>query len=163
MEISENWLREWADPAIYSDTLVSQLTMAGLEVEGLRSAAPKLTDVVVAEVVAVEKHPDADKLKVCQVSDGQESYAVVCGARNVRANLKVAFARIGAELPGIKIKKAKLQRIALTARLSLDAYDAITEIQRHHRRKTRKHKCLWEILDAAILAYAKEQRIEFEK
>jgi len=111
MEISENWLREWADPAIDSDTLVSQLTMAGLEVEGLRSAAPKLTDVVVAEVVAVEKHPDADKLNVCQVSDGQESYAVVCGARNVRANLKVAFARIGAELPGIKIKKAKLRGV----------------------------------------------------
>ena len=111
MEISENWLREWADPAIDSDTLISQLTMAGLEVEGLRSAAPKLTDVVVAEVVAIEKHPDADKLNVCQVTDGKESYAVVCGARNVRANLKVAFARIGAELPGIKIKKAKLRGV----------------------------------------------------
>ena len=111
MEISENWLREWADPAIDSDTLISQLTMAGLEVEGLRSAAPKLVDVVVAEVVAIEKHPDADKLNVCQVTDGKESYAVVCGASNVRANLKVAFARIGAELPGIKIKKAKLRGV----------------------------------------------------
>ena len=60
-------------------------------------------------------------------------------------------------------KKAKLQRIALTARLSLDAYDAITEIQRNHRRKTGRHKCLWEVLDAAILTYAKEQGIEFEK
>ena len=111
MEISENWLREWADPAIDSNTLISQLTMAGLEVEGLRSAAPKLVDVVVAEVVAIEKHPDADKLNVCQVTDGKESYAVVCGASNVRANLKVAFARIGAELPGIKIKKAKLRGV----------------------------------------------------
>ena len=111
MEISENWLREWADPAIDSETLISQLTMAGLEVEGLRSAAPKLVDVVVAEVVAIEKHPDADKLNVCQVSDGKASYTVVCGARNVRANLKVAFARIGAELPGIKIKKAKLRGV----------------------------------------------------
>ena len=111
MEISENWLREWADPAIDSDTLISQLTMAGLEVEGLRNAAPKLVDVVVAEVVAIEKHPDADKLNVCQVSDGKASYTVVCGARNVRANLKVAFARIGAELPGIKIKKAKLRGV----------------------------------------------------
>jgi phenylalanyl-tRNA synthetase beta chain len=111
MEISENWLREWADPAIDSDTLISQLTMAGLEVESVRSAAPKLTDVVVAEVVAIEKHPDADKLNVCQVSDGKESYTVVCGARNVRAKLKVAFARIGAELPGIKIKKAKLRGV----------------------------------------------------
>jgi len=111
MEISENWLREWADPAIDSNTLISQLTMAGLEVEGLRSAAPKLVDVVVAEVVAIEKHPDADKLNVCQVTDGKESYAVVCGASNVRANLKVAFARIGAELPGIKIKKARLRGV----------------------------------------------------
>ena len=111
MDISENWLREWADPAIDSDTLISQLTMAGLEVEGSRSAAPKLVAVVVAEVVAVEKHPDADKLKVCQLTDGKDSYSVVCGASNVRAGLKVAFARIGAELPGIKIKKAKLRGI----------------------------------------------------
>ena len=60
-------------------------------------------------------------------------------------------------------EKANVQRIALTARLSLDAYDAITEIQRKHRRKTGRHKCLWEVLDAAILAYAKEQCIKFEK
>ena len=60
-------------------------------------------------------------------------------------------------------KKTKFQRIALTARLSLDAYDAITEIQRHHRRKTGRHKCLWEVLDAAILAYAKGQGIGFNK
>ena len=111
MEISENWLREWADPAIDSDTLISQLTMAGLEVEGSRRAAPELVGVVVAEVVAVEMHPDADKLKVCQLTDGKDSYSVVCGASNVRADLKVAFARIGAELPGIKIKKAKLRGV----------------------------------------------------
>ena len=60
-------------------------------------------------------------------------------------------------------QKAKLQRIAITARLSLDAYDAITEIQRQYRRRTGRHKCLWEILDAAIIAYAKEQGIDFEK
>jgi phenylalanyl-tRNA synthetase beta chain len=111
MEISENWLREWADPAVDSDTLISQLTMAGLEVEGSRRASPELTDIVVAEVLATEKHPDADKLNICQVSDGKDNYSVVCGARNVRANLKVAFARIGAELPGIKIKKAKLRGV----------------------------------------------------
>ena len=111
MEISENWLREWADPAIDSDALVSQLTMAGLEVEGMRRAAPKLINVVVGEVISVEKHPDADKLKLCEVSDGSDRYPVVCGASNVRADLKVAFARVGAELPGIKIKKAKLRGI----------------------------------------------------
>ncbi len=111
MEISESWLREWVDPAVDSDTLISQLTMAGLEVEGWRSAAPPLDGVVVAEVVAIEKHPDADKLNVCQVDDGNEQVTVVCGAKNVRAGLKVAFARIGAELPGISIKKAKLRGV----------------------------------------------------
>ena len=108
MEISENWLREWADPDVDSDTLASQLTMAGLEVEGLRSAAPKLIKVVVAEIETVEKHPDADKLNLCQVNDGNASFPVVCGASNVRAGLKVAFAQVGAELSGIKIKKAKI-------------------------------------------------------
>ena len=111
MEISENWLREWADPAVDSDALISQLTMAGLEVEGSRRAAPQLVNVVVGEVTAVEKHPDADKLNVCQVTDGKDNYSVVCGASNVRADLKVAFARIGAELPGITIKQARLRGV----------------------------------------------------
>ena len=111
MEISENWLREWVDPTVDSDTLISQLTMAGLEVEGWRDAAPKLEGVVVAEVVSVEKHPNADKLNLCQVRDGSEQFAVVCGASNVRGGLKVAFARIGAQLPGIRIKKAKLRGV----------------------------------------------------
>ena len=111
MEISENWLREWVNPAIDTDTLVSQLTMAGLEVGGLRPAAPTIENIVVAEVTKVEPHPDADKLRVCRVNDGERDYPVVCGAANVRAGLKVAFARVGAELPGIKIKKAKLRGV----------------------------------------------------
>ena len=111
MEISENWLREWADPAIDSATLMSQLTMAGHEVEGVRSAAPQLDNVVVGEVVAIEKHPDADKLHVCQVTDGNDSYTVVCGAPNVRAPMKVVFARVGAKLPEIIIKQAKLRGV----------------------------------------------------
>ena len=111
MEISENWLREWVNPDIDSDTLVAQLTMAGLEVDGTRSAAPKVSDVVVAEVLAVEQHPNADKLRVCRVNDGSDTWNVVCGASNVCAGLKVAFARIGAELPGIKIRKAKLRGV----------------------------------------------------
>ncbi len=111
MEISESWLREWVDPGVDSDTLISQLTMAGLEVEGWRDAAAKLDGVVVAAVVSVEKHPNADKLNLCQVDDGSEQFAVICGASNVRAGLKVAFARIGAELPGMRIKKAKLRGV----------------------------------------------------
>ena len=111
MEISENWLREWVNPDIDSDTLVAQLTMAGLEVDGIRSAAPEVSNVVVGEVLSVEQHPDADKLRVCQVQDGEETWNVVCGAKNVRAGLKVVFARLGAKLPGVKIKKAKLRGV----------------------------------------------------
>ena len=111
MEISESWLREWVDPAIDSDTLMSQLTMAGLEVDGWRDAAPALEGVVVADVVSVEQHPNADKLSLCQVDDGSDRFAVICGASNVREGLKVAFARIGAELPGMRIKKAKLRGV----------------------------------------------------
>ncbi len=112
MKISENWLREWANPELYTDQLVSQLTMAGLEVDSVESAAPEFTQVVVAEVIACEKHPDADKLNVCQVNDGSgEPVQVVCGAKNVRAGLKVAFAQVGAALPGFKIKKAKLRGV----------------------------------------------------
>jgi phenylalanyl-tRNA synthetase beta chain len=113
MKISEQWLRTWVNPAIPSDLLVEQLTMAGLEVDGTEPAAGEFTDVVVARVESVEKHPDADKLSVCQVSDGQETLQIVCGAANVRAGLSVALARVGAELPGnFKIKPAKLRGVA---------------------------------------------------
>ncbi len=111
MEISENWLREWADPAIDSEALCHQLTMAGLEVKGLNPVAPSLDNVVVADVVSVERHPDADKLSVCAVDDGESRLTIVCGAPNVRAGLKVALARIGAQLPGITIKKARLRGV----------------------------------------------------
>jgi len=112
MKISENWLREWANPDLTSDQLVSQLTMAGLEVDSVESAAPALNKIVVAEVISCEKHPDADKLNLCMVNDGSaEPVQVICGARNVRTGLKVAFAQVGAELPGIKIKKAKLRGV----------------------------------------------------
>ena len=111
MELSEKWLHEWINPGVDSDELSSQLTMAGLEVDSVRQASPELDNVVVAEVVACEKHPNADKLNLCQVNDGTETYQVICGAPNVRQGLKVVFARIGAKLPGIKIKKAKLRGV----------------------------------------------------
>jgi len=92
---------------------VEQLTMAGLEVDGIEPAAGAFTDVVVARVESVEKHPDADKLSVCEVADGSETLQVVCGAPNVRAGLLVALARVGAVLPGdFKIKPAKLRGVA---------------------------------------------------
>src|SRR5690606_5128836 len=92
---------------------VAQLTMAGLEVDGVESVAGEFTGVIVGEIVAVEQHPDADKLRVCQVAGLAEGPAqVVCGAPNARVGIKVPFATIGAKLPGnFQIKKAKLRGV----------------------------------------------------
>lgn len=110
MRFNEAWLREWVNPAIDTDTLVKQLTMAGLEVDAVESAAPAFTGVVVGQVESCEPHPDADKLSVCQVTNGTDTVQVVCGASNVRTGLKIPFAQEGAVLPGdFKIKKAKLR------------------------------------------------------
>lgn len=110
MKFSENWLREWVNPKISTEELVAQLTMAGLEVDSVEPAANKFTGVIVGEVLSVEKHPDADKLNVCQVSSGKENFQVVCGAPNVAAGQKVPFALVGAELADdFKIKQAKLR------------------------------------------------------
>ncbi|EMP57087.1 phenylalanyl-tRNA ligase subunit beta [Marinobacter santoriniensis NKSG1] len=110
MKFSEQWLREWVNPNIGSQELMDQITMAGLEVDGFEPVAGEFTGVVVGEVQSVEPHPDADKLRVCQVYDGLETVQVVCGAPNVRQGLKVPFAVVGAVLPGnFKIKKAKLR------------------------------------------------------
>lgn len=112
MKFSEQWLRGWVSPQVSRDELVARLSMAGLEVDSVTLAAGEFTGVVVGEVLSTEQHPDADKLRVCQVSDGQETFQVVCGAPNVRPGLKIPFARIGAELPGdFKIKKAKLRGV----------------------------------------------------
>ena len=113
MKISEQWLRTWVNPSISTEEMVEQLTMAGLEVDGTEPAAGEFTDVVVAKVESVEKHPDADKLSVCQVADGNETLQIVCGASNVRTGLSVALARVDAVLPGnFKIKPAKLRGVA---------------------------------------------------
>ncbi|MCG8391997.1 MAG: phenylalanine--tRNA ligase subunit beta [Pseudomonadales bacterium] len=112
MLVNEAWLREWVNPAVDTDTLVKQLTMAGLEVDGVEPAAPAFTGVVVGQVESCEQHPDADKLRVCQVTNGSETVQVVCGASNVRPGLKIPFAQVGAKLPGdFKIKKAKLRGV----------------------------------------------------
>jgi len=111
MKLSENWLREWVNPDIDTGVLISQLTMAGLEVEAVEPAGADLDKVIIGEVIAVEQHPDADKLSLCQVSDGNSEVPVICGADNVREGLKVAFAQVGATLPGLKIKKARLRGI----------------------------------------------------
>ena len=110
MKFSEQWLRGWVNPAVSRDELVARLSMAGLEVDSVTPAAGVFSGVVVGEVLSTEQHPDADKLRVCQVSNGVETFQVVCGAPNVRPGLKIPFAMIGAELSGdFKIKKAKLR------------------------------------------------------
>ena len=112
MKFSEQWLRGWVSPQVSRDELVARLSMAGLEVDSVTLAAGIFSGVVVGEVLSTEQHPDADKLRVCQVSNGTETFQVVCGAPNVRPGLKIPFAMIGAELPGdFKIKKAKLRGV----------------------------------------------------
>lgn len=101
MLISESWLRSFVNPTLDADALAHQLTMAGLEVEGVFTAAPAFTQVVVGHIVEVTPHPDADRLRVCKVDDGSgELLQIVCGAPNAAVGLHVPVARIGAELPG---------------------------------------------------------------
>ena len=113
MKFSENWLRQWISPDITSQELGERLTMAGLELDGLESAAPDLSGVVVAKIESVEPHPDAKKLQVCQVSTGNnETKQIVCGASNARKGLVTALATEGAELPGgMKITAAELRGV----------------------------------------------------
>ncbi|CAN7351557.1 phenylalanine--tRNA ligase subunit beta [Massilia sp. LjRoot122] len=100
MQFSENWLRSLVDPKMSSDELSHLLTMSGLEVEEVEPVAPPFSNVVVAEVKEVAKHPDADRLNVCQVDVGTGTLLnIVCGAPNVRAGMKAICAKAGAVLP----------------------------------------------------------------
>ena len=100
MQFPESWLREFCDPPIDSAALAQTLTMGGLEVESMRPVAPPFRGVVVGAVLAVAPHPNADRLRVCQVDvGGGEILEIVCGAPNVRSGIKVPCARVGAELP----------------------------------------------------------------
>jgi len=137
MRFSEHWLREWVNPALTSEELGAQLTMAGLELDALEPAAPAFSGVVVARILSAEPHPDADKLRVCQVDDGTGApVQVVCGAPNARAGLMAVFARIGAELPGgLNIKQARLRGVESfgmlcgASELGLDGYnDGLLEL-----------------------------------
>ncbi|WP_420065673.1 phenylalanine--tRNA ligase subunit beta [Pectobacterium colocasium] len=111
MKFSELWLREWVNPAVDSETLSEQITMAGLEVDGVEPVAGAFHGVVVGEVVECGQHPNADKLRVTKVNVGGDRLLdIVCGAPNCRQGLKVAVATVGAVLPGdFKIKAAKLR------------------------------------------------------
>ena len=134
MKFSESWLREWVNPEINTQQLIDQLTMAGLEVDGVEAVAGSFTKVVVGEIISAEQHPDADKLRVCKVAGSPDGeLQVVCGAPNARPGIKIPFALVGAELPPgedgkkFKIKKAKLRGVEsngmLCAQTELQAGD----------------------------------------
>jgi len=110
MKFSEKWLREFVNPSIDSETLMHQLTMAGLEVDGFEPACSPFDGLVVAEVKSVAKHPDADKLHICEVDCGEKDLlTIVCGAANVREGMRTVLAKVGASLSG----KPKLEPVTL--------------------------------------------------
>ena len=99
MKITQNWLREYVDFPWSTEELVERLTMLGLEVEGVQKLGGEFAGIVVAQVVTREKHPNADKLSVCRVNDGQGERQIVCGAQNFQAGDKVPLILPGASLP----------------------------------------------------------------
>lgn len=111
MKVSEHWLRELADTGGSTAELADLLTFGGIEVEAIEAAAPAFDRVVVAEVLSVDKHPQADRLHVCQVNAGTAPLTIVCGAPNVRAGMRVPAALVGAQLPGVTIKPAKVRGV----------------------------------------------------
>ena len=112
MQFSESWLRSFVDPQANTDQLAHLLTMAGLEVEAIEPVAAVFTQIVVAEVLATEQHPNADRLRVCKVNAGTgEPLQIVCGAPNVAPGLKVPCALLGATLQGLTIKETKLRGV----------------------------------------------------
>lgn len=128
MIISEQWLRTWVSPQVTTDALSHKLTMIGLEVDSITGAAEAFSGVVVAQIIAAEQHPDADKLRVCTVNAGDETVQIVCGAPNARAGLIAPLAKVGAVLPGdFKIKKAKLRGVESQGMLCAGAELTISE------------------------------------
>ncbi|OGP23775.1 MAG: phenylalanine--tRNA ligase subunit beta [Deltaproteobacteria bacterium GWB2_55_19] len=112
MKVSYNWLKEFLDAAPAPRELARALTMTGTEVESLVESGGTLNNVVVAEIVSCSQHPNADRLKLCEVKTATDKYSIVCGASNMKAGDRVALALIGAELPGgVKIKKSKIRGV----------------------------------------------------
>lgn len=113
MQFPESWLRTLVNPSLSTDELSHRLTMAGLEVEEANPVAPAFTGVVVARILSAEQHPNADKLRVCQVDAGTGNpLQIVCGAPNAAAGINVPLATVGAVLPGaMKIGVAKMRGV----------------------------------------------------
>src|SRR6267142_310222 len=111
VNIPESWLRSFCHPPLSGAELAERLTMVGLEVEAYEPAGPQFSGVVVAQVVDVARHPNADKLTICTVDAGGEKLKVVCGAPNVRAGMKAPLAKIGARLPGLEVAKTTIRGV----------------------------------------------------
>jgi phenylalanyl-tRNA synthetase beta chain len=112
VKVPVSWLREWVEFSWNAQELARRLTDSGFEVESLEPAAPAFTGVLVAEILSIAPHPEADKLRVCQVSTGSASVQIVCGAANARQGLRAPLATVGAVLPGdARIKAAKLRGV----------------------------------------------------
>ncbi|MEI7758019.1 MAG: phenylalanine--tRNA ligase subunit beta, partial [Bacteroidota bacterium] len=111
MQFSENWLRSYVNTSLDSDALNHVMIMAGLDVDDSHPLGASFSDVVVGEIVGIKKHPDADRLQVCDVNIGNKTLQIVCGAANARQGIKVACALVGAKLPAINIKEAKVRGV----------------------------------------------------
>jgi len=111
MNLPESWLRSFCNPPIPGAELAERLTMAGVEVEAYAPVGPQFSGVVVAQILEVARHPNADKLTLCTVDAGGEKLKVVCGAPNVRVGMKAPLARIGARLPGIEVRKTTIRGV----------------------------------------------------
>src|SRR5579859_2606768 len=112
MLISYNWLKNYVSLKESPETVLKRLIQAGVAVEDVRHLGKGITHVVVAELLSVEKHPQADRLSLTKVTDGKETYQVVCGAKNIAPGQRVPLAKVGAILPGdFEIKAAKIRGI----------------------------------------------------
>ena len=129
MNISTRWLREWVSPDVGDIELSEKLTMAGLEVDQIAPVAPPFEGLVVGHVVGCGKHPNADKLSLCEVDIGTgENLQIICGAPNVRKDLKVAVATVGSVLPNkLKIKRAKLRGVESNGMLCSESEMGISD------------------------------------
>ncbi len=111
MQFSENWLRSYVNTSLDSDALNHVMIMAGLDVDDSHPLGASFSHVVVGEIVSIKKHPDADRLQVCDVNISDKTLQIVCGASNARQGIKVACALVGAKLPAIDIKEAKVRGV----------------------------------------------------
>ena len=113
MKVSLNWLKDFVEIRMELNELVNLLTMAGLEVEEATSVGEGFEKVVVAQILSIRKHPNADRLSLVEAKTGQETFSIVCGASNIRESQKVPLALVGARLPnGIEIKRSKIRGVS---------------------------------------------------